>query len=371
LQTASHVRLKGLAIYQAEIANGRASVTLEHPIVLLPWYLNTRRLGLLTKTFLGTATQQSLARNSAERAQGMFRAAEVADAVAKSDRVPNLTREIITKGTPGARILASIWGVFTFRGLSTAFQAEFTGKRTKPATFSGSISIGEDLFAFSGDLSIDHVYSTTSLTVLSGRRRAFILGEFEFKDNQAVVFPFIIGDFGADLSGIDGMFRRRWPADARIHPEMIDQFEKMTSVRSPTSAQIQNLLNVSEAHVKTSFAEIIGEPFVPKDWGGERSDLYTSRLTIEGRPASAAFLLKGPAVKGPLYPARLGKRGDQLSRAFDEPADLIVIQYHDRIDNSVIRLAEALAACPGNPRQYCIVDGADTWRILEAYDKLA
>ena len=28
---------------------------------------------------------------------------------------------------------------------------------------------------------------------------------------------------------------------------------------------------------KKYFAEIIGEPFVPEDWGGEKSDLYTTR----------------------------------------------------------------------------------------------
>jgi hypothetical protein len=32
---------------------------------------------------------------------------------------------------------------------------------------------------------------------------------------------------------------------------------------------------VSEDAVKQVFAEIIGEPFVPKDWGGEKSDLQT------------------------------------------------------------------------------------------------
>ena len=50
----------------------------------------------------------------------------------------------------------------------------------------------------------------------------------------------------------------------------------------------------------TPLAEIVSEPFVPKDWGGERSDLRSTRLTIEGRPCAAAFMFKGPAKFKPL-----------------------------------------------------------------------
>jgi hypothetical protein len=151
---------------------------------------------------------------------------------------------------------------------------------------------------------------------------------------------------------------------------MINAFEKIESIRAPTIEQARVVSEMSEDAVRKAFAEIIGEPFEPKHWGGEKSDLYTSRVAIEERPISAAFILKGPGVRGPMYPATLGKRGDQLVRAFDEPADLIVVQHHSRITNEVVRQAEALAANPRNPRLYCIIDGADTWRILKAYGKL-
>ena len=36
--------------------------------------------------------------------------------------------------------------------------------------------------------------------------------------------------------------------------------------------------NMREDDVKHAIAEIIGAPFVPKDWGGERSDLFTEQL---------------------------------------------------------------------------------------------
>ena len=64
-----------------------------------------------------------------------------------------------------------------------------------------------------------------------------------------------------------------------------------------------------ETQVKSAFAEIIGEPTVPKDWAGESSDLFTSRLVIDGQRISTAFLLKGPARFHPMTPADLGQIG--------------------------------------------------------------
>jgi hypothetical protein len=341
----------------------------EPKLRLSPWYINTRRIALLTDSELGSAAQRSLVVNSDERVAGMRQAARLADKVAKSGDIPNLTRQIIAHGIPGDRMLASIWGVFTFRGLGAALAAEERGMQVKAGTFSGRIPIGPQDFAFEGVLSNDHIYSSTSVIPLTGRRRAFVLGQFEFRNRKVEVFPYIIGDFAADLGRI-GLLPHGWPNTARIYPSMIGAFEKIDSVESPTAAQLRAMLDLPEDDVRNAMAEIIGEPFEPKHWGGEKSDLYTSRLTIDGKPISAAFILKGPGAPGPMYPATLGKRGDQLVRAFDEPADLIVIQHHSQVTNAVIRQAEAFAANPSNPRLYCIIDGADTWRILKAYGRL-
>ena len=110
----------------------------------------------------------------------------------------------------------------------------------------------------------------------------------------------------------------------------------------------------------------VASPSSPKDWGGEKSDLQTSRVHIDGQTTSAAFIFKGPALRGEMHPANMGKRGDQLVRAFHEPVDLVVIQLCNKIASSVVRLAEALAVDPGRPRRYCILDGEDTVRILQA-----
>jgi hypothetical protein len=335
---------------------------------LIPWYLNTRRLSVVTNQDIGSDAQISLNHNSGERAQGMFRASQIANAIVASGNVPTLTREVIKRGIPDGRVLASLWTTFVFRGVSKALVGEQRAGKFVPASFSASLPLGEDDFSLTGTLSLDHLYSQSSVRLLSGRKRAFMLGQFDFQGKTIVAEPYIIGDFATDLSGMFTI--RAGPANSRIYPAQIDAFANLDSVRPPSDAALKELRQIPESKVKDAFAELVGEPFVPKDWGGEKSDLYTSRLTIQDKPISTAFIFKGPAVRGPMHPADLGRRGDQLIRAFDEPAELIVVQHCDQIATSVIRQAEALSADPAKPRRYCIIDGADTFRILKAYGKL-
>jgi hypothetical protein len=109
---------------------------------------------------------------------------------------------------------------------------------------------------------------------------------------------------------------------------------------------------------------------VPKDWGGESSDLFSSRVVLGGRRISTAFLLKGPAKFHPMTPADLGKNGDQIGRLFSEPADLLVLQHCHEVTVAVRKQMRAYAQQMGNPRRFCIIDGYDTLRILKAYEKL-
>jgi hypothetical protein len=102
-----------------------------------------------------------------------------------------------------------------------------------------------------------------------------------------------------------------------VAPVQLDQFSKIDGKRS-TSSDRAALKEMKEEEVKTAFAEIIGEPFIPKDWGGETSDLSTSRLTMNGAPLTAGFAFKGPAQRGTLQIASMGKNGDQAIRLAHE-----------------------------------------------------
>jgi hypothetical protein len=152
-----------------------------------------------------------------------------------------------------------------------------------------------------------------------------------------------------------------------VWPQQIDQFSAIAGKRA-TAADRRAVSRMSEESVKTAFADIIGEPFVPKDWGGETSDLFTGRLTKGGKPLSASFAFKGPALKGTLHISGMGKRGDQALRLAHEPADLLVVQHHQSIAADVRNLLSAIARM--HRRRWMAIDGETTAVILGVYGKL-
>jgi len=108
-----------------------------------------------------------------------------------------------------------------------------------------------------------------------------------------------------------------------------------------------------------------------KDWGGERSDLYSTRLRIGGKRVAAAFAFKGPGQRGKLVVSRMGKNGDQAPRLFQEDADAFFVQHCGEIDSSVIDLLRSLAVAKsvttGARIYYGVIDGQDSIRIRLAY----
>jgi len=133
----------------------------------------------------------------------------------------------------------------------------------------------------------------------------------------------------------------------------------------------EQLLEISEDQFKKGLQSIIGEEAVFKDWGGETSDLMTTRVLYKNNRIDAAFALKGPGLKRKLVPGSMGKNGDQAQRLFNEAAKLFIVQHWREIDPSVDRLIEMLAiaksAITGSEIFYCIIDGNDSARIVEAY----
>jgi hypothetical protein len=140
---------------------------------LSAYYLNTRRLNALTGANISAAAQDSLLRNSGERAQAMQSAVEVANGILKSGQIPNLS-SVVAAGEPGdGSVLGVVWDLFTFRGVPYSLERERTGESAQPATFSGTIPLGDGEYELTGRLSNDHLYSSTSVQLLSGKRRAY------------------------------------------------------------------------------------------------------------------------------------------------------------------------------------------------------
>lgn len=131
--------------------------------------------------------------------------------------------------------------------------------------------------------------------------------------------------------------------------------------------------SVSETQFKRGVQAIIGEPGEFKDWGGETSDLYTTRLRVNGKRIAAAFAFKGPGLKAKLVPGKMGKNGDQLFRLFQEDADVFFVQHWREIDPGVIRwardVAVAKSATTGRRIMYGVIDGHDSDRLYRAYPK--
>jgi hypothetical protein len=147
----------------------------------------------------------------------------------------------------------------------------------------------------------------------------------------------------------------------------IDQIDSFSKIGAST---VKGVKNLAESRIKKGFAKILGEPGSFKDWGGEKSDLYSTRARLGGRRVAAAIAFKGKGTSGKLVPAKMGKNGDQINRLFDEPAQLFLVVYGGQVDSSIHSQMQAFAmghAMAGRKIYYGIVDGPDLSRLVAAY----
>jgi hypothetical protein len=129
--------------------------------------------------------------------------------------------------------------------------------------------------------------------------------------------------------------------------------------------------SVSEAIFKRGVQRILGEPGKFTDWGGEKNDLYSTRLRLKSSRVAAAFGFKGPGTKGRLVPGKMGKNGDQIQRLFHSEAEVFLVQYWREIDESVLTQMRTFATVKSiaDGRRICfgIIDGDDSYRLYQAY----
>jgi len=151
----------------------------------------------------------------------------------------------------------------------------------------------------------------------------------------------------------------------------LDDIESFSKARKVKNAP--DSLTMKENTFKTGVQKIIGQAGTFKDWGGETSDLYTTRLKMGGGRKPAAFAFKGKGLTGLLTPARMGKNGDQIQRLFIEDADVFLLQYGGQIAPTVIQqmatYAQAKSLATGRLIRYGTLDGGDSARLVAAYPK--
>jgi len=153
----------------------------------------------------------------------------------------------------------------------------------------------------------------------------------------------------------------------RVTIDVIDSFSRVRKQRPADHLEDA----MSEKQFKAGLQSILRERGRFQDWGGETSDLFTTRLRFGSGMLSAAFALKGPGTKGKLTPGKMGKNGDQIQRLIEAPAEMFLIQYCRQIEPSVLnqlgRLATAKSVLTGDRCFYGIIDGVDSTRLVKAY----
>jgi hypothetical protein len=151
----------------------------------------------------------------------------------------------------------------------------------------------------------------------------------------------------------------------------IDSFALVRDVDPDNVAAFARPLIINERVVKHCIHHVIADPYIDDDWAGERSDIASRQLVLDGQRRLAAFLLKGRSVTGPLYGSELGTRGDQITRLLEQRAQLSVIQHVHEIPNETVdQLRYGLISLraqrivPGAVGS--VWDGVDTARLLLA-----
>lgn len=208
----------------------------------------------------------------------------------------------------------------------------------------------------------------TAYSRLTGSTNLFAFCSITEIDGDAIrAVPYVVGDLIENTGGLDLTLVN----SLQVPVQIIDQFSDVNFKWTPTGKQFDCLRNVPEQKVKELICRLLGEATVPKDWGGEECDLFSSNLSIAGERASAAFLLKGPARFHEMTLSDCGKNGDQIYRLFNTPADIYVVQHCHKISPAVRKTVEAYALSEySRRRRFCLIDGYDTARILHRHGML-
>ena len=213
-----------------------------------------------------------------------------------------------------------------------------------------------------------HLITNSSWVKLTGHQNLMVIGIVDKIDgNNIVAIPLAIAD--VTYEDLNYVSQKHIFSSGEIHIDDIDSFKLVKGEPIPKKIDLELLKDIPENDVKIAIAEIINERTIPKDWGGEKSDLFSTNVKLNGDRVSTAFLLKGPSAFHPMMPKDLGKNGDQIVRLFEEPATLLVLQHCHEIMPPVRSMMKAYASQTGKLRLFCVINGYDTLRILKAYSQ--
>jgi len=161
-------------------------------------------------------------------------------------------------------------------------------------------------------------------------------------------------------------------------PQKIVNISQITIDDIDTFSQVRNIVDINkkdipylEEKIKEGFKALLGEEGNFTDWGGEKNDLFSTRLKINGKRVVAVFGFKGKGTKGVLTPKKMGKNADQIQRLFQSNADCYIIQYWGQISESILEQMKSFAIAKSVTERkkiiFGVIDGRDTRRLILAY----
>lgn len=134
----------------------------------------------------------------------------------------------------------------------------------KPVSFAAVLDVGEPVHV-TGTFNSARTASSSATGSLTGSRRAYLIGTVtDLAAERIELRPVFIGirSFVEDDLAAGG------PAPGlRVYPSDIGQFTGIDFASPVTAAELEAVLRVPEDMVKRSFAGLIGESYVSKDWG--------------------------------------------------------------------------------------------------------
>lgn len=196
---------------------------------------------------------------------------------------------------------------------------------------------------------------------------AIVAQLFKFNGNHAIFDPLVMGFPWLRQKVESPTFDIMWYGYS-FFENFVEDFDEFRRVRNiPLPSDVEPMRNISESAFKQCLVDILGDT-AQRDWGGECSDFYSAHIHLNSKPKTAAFLLKGPARFAPMTLNHLGKNNDQIVRLAKEPAQVLFVQHCHDVTPPVRETLRAFAVQPGNPRRFCIIDGRDSLKLLNAYD---
>ena len=217
----------------------------------------------------------------------------------------------------------------------------------------------------------DGLTTSSARSALSGQPSVFLVAYVDsISDAEVGCRPYVIGDLVKEI-GTEHSMDFPYRHTLEVRPELFDALKCVDFTQRLRESDLSALKDVPELTVKHAFAEILGEPNIPKDWGGESCDLFSENVLVEGMRTICAFAFKGPSKFKPMEIADCGKNGDQIVRLFDTPAEILVLQHCHSIRPAVRKMMAAFARSDLNTyRRYCVVDGYETLKILKHFKRV-